>query len=58
MKNKLIQLARFIQEADMAGAFTPEVLEAMAISMDLSTQEVSDDIELAQEIYDDAVSKL
>lgn len=37
--NDLIQFARFIEEAQAAGAFTPEVLQAMRDSMDLKPGE-------------------
>ncbi len=46
--NNKIQFPRFIEEAQAAGAFTPQVIEEMAISMDLRIEEVEEIIERAR----------
>lgn len=48
-----IQFPRLIAEADEAGAFTREVIEGMAESMDLETSEVCELIERAQHKWDE-----
>ena len=54
----IIQLARFITEAEMAGLFSESALEEMALSMDLTIEQLSNDIELAQKIYDSKVENI
>jgi hypothetical protein len=47
-ENNAIQFPRLIEEAQAAGAFSPEVIATMAASMDLSTQEVESLLERAR----------
>lgn len=49
-----MQFARVIEEAQAAGAFTTEVLETMAESMDLETPELHELLARAQRAWDDA----
>ena len=50
--NDEIQFARLIAEAEAAGAFSYNVLEDMAESMDLSSTEVATLIDRAQSKFD------
>ena len=47
-----VQFARFIAEAEMAGAFTQEVVRDMCESMDLDADELTSLIERVQTIFD------
>lgn len=57
-KNNRIQFPRFIEEARAAGAFTPEVLEAMATSMNLEVKDLYEILDRAEVEWDSIVSKL
>lgn len=46
------QFPRLIAEAEAAGAFTPEVLDAMAESMDLTPEDICEIIDRAQETWE------
>lgn len=50
--NPAVQCPRFLWEADAAGAFTPEVLAAMAASMDLQPWEVQWQIQRAIDMFE------
>jgi len=51
-KNNAIQFARFIAEAEAAGAFTEELIKEMCLSMDLTPLEIAEIIDRAQEEWD------
>jgi hypothetical protein len=57
-KNNNIQFPRFIAEAEAAGAFTPEVAQSMADSMDLTVDEVYELVDRAQVEWEKIVAKL
>ena len=57
-KNNKIQFARFIAEAEAAGAFTNPVLQEMATSMDLTVGEVCGLIDRAQVQYEKIVATI
>ena len=46
------EYARFISEADTAGAFTPEIIEVMSKEMDLSIEDVKNTIGNATKSFD------
>lgn len=48
-----IQFPRLIEEAQAAGAFTPEVIRDMCASMDLEQTDLLDLLERAQVVWDD-----
>jgi len=50
--NNNVQFARFIAEAEMAGAFTPEVVRAMCESTDLDIDELTSLNDRAQTVFD------
>lgn len=50
--NDAIQFPRFIAEAEEAGAFTPEVVAEMAVSMDLDPAQVLELVERASNRWD------
>jgi len=52
------QFSRFIAEAEAAGAFTPEVLDDMAISMDLKPFQVCELIDRAQNEWEKIKEKV
>ena len=52
-----IQFPRFIAEAQMAGAFTPEILRLMAESMDLESEQVNELLERACAEWDVIVGR-
>lgn len=47
-----IQFPRLIEEAQAAGAFTAEVIDMMAESMDLTSHEVVELLDRAQAVWD------
>lgn len=51
-EDNAIQFPRLIEEAQGVGAFTPEVLRAMAESMDLTTPQVCELLDRAQATWD------
>ena len=53
-----VQFPRLIAELDMAGAFTPEVMENLCESMDLSKGEIFELILRATEEFDIIKSKI
>lgn len=53
-----IQFARFLAEAEVAGAFAPGVLQVMMDGMDLEEQDLRHIIGRAQECFDDIKSSL
>lgn len=55
--NNEIQFPRFIAEAQMAGAFTDEVLKDMATSMDLKMQYVCDLMDRACDVWDEVKNR-
>ena len=55
--NDNIQFARFIAEAEAAGAFSAEVITDMTESMDLEAFDVEDLIERAQDAWEKAKEK-
>ena len=57
-KNNRIQFPRFIEEAQAAGAFTPEVLGKMAESMDLEVEDLYEILDRAQAEWNGICSKL
>ena len=57
MTNNEIQFPRFIAEAQMAGAFTDEVLKDMATSMDLEMQYVCDLMDRACDVWDEVKNR-
>lgn len=54
--NNTLQFPRLIAEAEAAGAFTPEILEAMATSMDLTVHKVCELIDRAQSEWDHIIA--
>ena len=56
-ENNKIQFPRFIAEAEAAGAFTPQVIEDMAKSMDLEEGDVVQLVDRAQAEWDAIVAK-
>lgn len=55
-KNDKIQFARFISEAEAAGAFTTEILRIMMDSMDLDIKQVISIIDRASAQWDNIKS--
>jgi len=53
--NDTLQFARFMTEANMAGALTQQVMTDMAKSMDLSTKEVQSLITRAETMFHTAI---
>ncbi len=53
-----IQFPRLIEEAQAAGAFTNEVIHAMADSMDLTPQEIYEILERARKKWEGEKGKL
>jgi hypothetical protein len=49
--NNLVQFARVIEEAMAAGAFTLEVIEDMAKSMDLNQSDIEELFERAHKVW-------
>lgn len=47
-ENNAVQFPRFIEEAQAAGAFTSEVLQAMSESMDLEVEHLHEIMERAR----------
>jgi energy-converting hydrogenase A subunit M len=56
--NNAIQFPRFIEEAQAAGAFTNDVIEQMAQSMDLDVEEVQEIMERARKIWESIKGKM
>lgn len=56
--NNLIQFARFIEEAQAAGAFTENVIKDMATSMDLEIKDVHEIMERARVAFEKQKAKL
>ena len=56
--NNAIQFPRFIEEAQAAGAFTPEVLDAMALSMDLDRKQVEELMDRAATLWEDVKERM
>lgn len=52
-----IQFARFIAEIQMAGGLTPDVMQALGLSMDLNSNELDDLIERAVTFWDKIKAK-
>lgn len=53
-EDNLTQFARVIEEAQAAGAFTPEVMETMCDSMDLEEGELEELLERARIAWEEA----